>query len=252
VTGAIAALVGAEPLTQARVDAAVAAMRRGPWAHALPAAGTPEGRNLTRWVVQILAATLLVEQEAAARRITVPARRPGGLSMTEALESGGVAAAVLATSPAAPGVRAAVTAGVRIPRAQVLSFYQRNLDRYIRQERRRVSRLAAGPAEPLGWFGRADLPAAVSAAVFRVPAGASTGPVETPWGRWDLRVDQVEAGRTMDFAEARAGIAAELTGLARTRSFSAWLTRRQAEKVRLMPGFEHPDDPRNPDRTHRH
>jgi [acyl-carrier-protein] S-malonyltransferase len=252
VTGALAALVGTGRLTVAQVDAAVTAMRTGPWGHALPLAGTPEGRNLSRWVVQILAGALLVEQEAAARRLTVPARRPGGLSMTEALESGGVAAAVLATSPAARAVRDAVTAGVRIPSSEVLSYYQRNLDRYRHPERRHLSRLTGQAAEPLGWFVRADLPAAVSAAVFAIPPGTSTGPAETPWGRWDLRVDQAQDGRVADFAEVRAAITAELTGLARTRSFAAWLAGCQAQAVQLMPGFEHPDDPRNPDRSHHH
>lgn len=271
-TAAIAALVGAEHLSQAQVDAAVAKMRNGPHSHALPVAGTAEGRNLTRWVVQILTATRLVEQEAAARHITVPAGRPGRLSMGEALESGGIAAAVLAMSPAARAVKAAVTAGVCVPEAQVLAFYRRNLPRYTRPERRHVTRLGArlearpgAPsgataearletegAEPLGWFRRGELPAAVDAAVFQAPEATSTGPVATPWGPWELRVDRVEAGRVLDFTEVRGQIAGELIELARTQSFSAWLARRQAEAVRLMPGFEHPSDPRNPDTTHRH
>lgn len=251
-TATVAALVGAARLSEAQVDAAVATMRNGPLAHALPAPGTAEGRNLNRWVAQILTATLLVEQEAAARGIAVPGGEPAALSMREALESGGVAAAVLATSPAARAVRSAVTAGVRVPDAQILAFYQRNRPRYSRPERRHVSRLGPDGAESLGWFGRDELPAAAAAAVFQAAEGIPAGPVETPWGRWELQVDRVEAARVLDFTEVRGDIADELTELARTQSFTAWLARRQAETVRLMPGFEHPSDPRNPDTTHRH
>jgi [acyl-carrier-protein] S-malonyltransferase len=261
VTGTVVARVSGEPLTEAAVDAIVARIRNGPLAHALPAAGTAEGRNLRRWVVQILTATMLVDQEAAARGIGAPEPHPTGpagpagpvgLSMADALDSGGVAAVILATCPAARAVRSAVTAGVRVPDAQIADFYRRNLPRYTRPERRHVSRLGAGAAEPLGWFRRGELPAAADTAVFQATAGPVTGPVATPWGPWELRVDQVEAARVLEFAEVRDDIADELTDLARARAFSAWLARRQADAVRLMPGFEHPSDPRNPDATHRH
>jgi [acyl-carrier-protein] S-malonyltransferase len=36
------------------------------------------------------------------------------------------------------------------------------------------------------------------------------------------------------------------------REFALWLARRHALLVRLMPGFEHPADPRHPDAAHRH
>jgi [acyl-carrier-protein] S-malonyltransferase len=47
-------------------------------------------------------------------------------------------------------------------------------------------------------------------------------------------------------------IAEHLRGAARRRAFRVWLDARDAELVRLAPGYEHPGDPRQPDNTHRH
>lgn len=54
------------------------------------------------------------------------------------------------------------------------------------------------------------------------------------------------------YADARAGIAAELRSAAADRAFSRWLESRLAADVVLSPGFEHPADPRSGDATHRH
>jgi [acyl-carrier-protein] S-malonyltransferase len=50
----------------------------------------------------------------------------------------------------------------------------------------------------------------------------------------------------------RPAIEHELHRAAADRHFVLWLERRHAESVTLMPGYEHPADPRHADATHRH
>ncbi|MFB6959255.1 hypothetical protein ACFCYB_20065 [Streptomyces sp. NPDC056309] len=54
------------------------------------------------------------------------------------------------------------------------------------------------------------------------------------------------------YDEAHPAIENELRRAAADRRFTLWLERRHAESVTLMPGFEHPADPRHADATHRH
>ncbi|MYW63111.1 malonyl CoA-ACP transacylase [Streptomyces sp. SID8379] len=54
------------------------------------------------------------------------------------------------------------------------------------------------------------------------------------------------------YGEARPAIARDLQQAAADRHFGLWLERRHAESVTLLPGFEHPADPRHADATHRH
>ncbi|MFE4415054.1 hypothetical protein [Streptomyces sp. NPDC056821] len=57
---------------------------------------------------------------------------------------------------------------------------------------------------------------------------------------------------TCAYDEAHPAIENELRRAAADRRFTLWLERRHAESVTLMPGFEHPADPRHADATHRH
>lgn len=52
------------------VDAAEARLRDGPRAAALPASGTSEGRQLRRWLTQLIVTERVVAAEAAARGLT--------------------------------------------------------------------------------------------------------------------------------------------------------------------------------------
>nr|BFE55687.1 malonyl CoA-ACP transacylase [Dactylosporangium thailandense] len=183
----IAALVGDVPITVADVNARLAGMRAGPLAARLPHPGSAEGRNLRRWLVQLLAATAVVEQEARGLGLpAAPPAEPPALPPTlpRALRLGGVTAAVLA---ARPDVYAAVTADVTVGEERVRDYWDRNRDRHH---------------EP--------------------------------------------------YARCRDAIAALLLREARDRHFTRWLDERCAARVRLMPGFEHPGDPAQPDYTHHH
>ncbi len=99
------------------VDAAEARLRDGPRAAALPASGTSEGRQLRRWLTQLIVTERVVAAEAAARGLTAagaPAEADLLPDATARLEIGSVAAAVLA-DPLARALFAAVTARSRSP-----------------------------------------------------------------------------------------------------------------------------------------
>lgn len=101
----------------------------------------------------------------------------------------------------------------------------------------------------------------VAAAVLAGTPGARgladrvTGPVavseETARDYYDRNTDRFGDG-AVSFAEARPRIAAELGAAERDRRFALWLESRQAELVRLAPGYQHPATPGQPDATHRH
>jgi [acyl-carrier-protein] S-malonyltransferase len=52
--------------------------------------------------------------------------------------------------------------------------------------------------------------------------------------------------------DARPTVEEVLSTAERERYFTQWLDERSAALVRLLPGFEHPGDPRQPDYTHQH
>ncbi|GAA4224990.1 [acyl-carrier-protein] S-malonyltransferase [Streptosporangium album] len=126
---AVAAHVGERAITVAEVDTREAALRAGPLAALLPRPWSAEGRNLRRWLVQMLVAEALIEGEAALRGLTAPTVGPAGrLTLPAALRTGGVAAAVLAATPLAGVVRQAVTMEVRVPEEEIRAYYDRNGD----------------------------------------------------------------------------------------------------------------------------
>lgn len=91
------------------VDAAEARLRDGPRAAALPASGTSEGRQLRRWLTQLIVTERVVAAEAAARGLT----------------AAGAPAAVLA-DPLARALFAAVTARVAVTDDAVADYHARN------------------------------------------------------------------------------------------------------------------------------
>ncbi|RCG25352.1 peptidyl-prolyl cis-trans isomerase [Sphaerisporangium album] len=175
--GAVAAEVGERVVLVADVDAREARLRSGPLAVRLPHPHSAEGRNLRRWLVQVLVTEALVEQEAAALGLLPddpgPAPdAPRPVTLPAALRTGGVVAAVTASMPLARRLRDAVTAEVHVPETDVRAYYDRNLDRYTHPEVRHISRAEDTPGGPPdGTSG--DPPSATSGLV---PAGRPGGP----------------------------------------------------------------------------
>lgn len=125
------------------VDAAEARLRDGPRAAALPASGTSEGRQLRRWLTQLIVTERVVAAEAAARGLTAagaPAEADLLPDATARLEIGSVAAAVLA-DPLARALFAAVTARVAVTDDAVADYHARN-PAAVRRAMSRPARLA--------------------------------------------------------------------------------------------------------------
>nr|WP_220140159.1 hypothetical protein [Kitasatospora acidiphila] len=107
-------LLDGRPLPRAELDARLAALRAGPRASALPAPGTQQDRQLTRWVAQVLLSEELCAAEAAARGLDCATASPVHLDQRAAVELGSIAAAAFEGSAAVRAVYEAVTADVQV------------------------------------------------------------------------------------------------------------------------------------------
>jgi [acyl-carrier-protein] S-malonyltransferase len=180
----VAAIVDGVPIPVAAVDAREAQLRSSRLASSLPREGTSEGRQLRRWLTQLLVAERVVVAEAEARGLTADSAPSESDVLSDnvvRLEIGSVAASVLA-NPLARALFASVTATVDVTHDEVEAYLRRNPSR---------------------------------------------------------------------FATA-AAVAEHLRAAAQRRAFRLWLDARCAAVVQLVPGYEHPGDPRQPDNTHRH
>lgn len=201
---AVAATVGDAVVLVSDVDTSEEQLRATLLASALPQPGTSEGRQLRRWLVQVLVTARVVRAEAQRLRLTAdgaPAEADLLPDVAARLEIGSVAASALEDA-LARALFVRVTAGVEIRDDDAADYHRRNPLRFGRR--------AAGAG---GWLGR---------------------PVATP------------------FDEVRADVVEHLLASARRREFRRWLDERRADLVELVPGYEHPGDPRQPDNTHRH
>lgn len=140
-----AAQVAGKPVSIKEIDEREATLRAGNRASALPRPGTSEGRQLRRWLTQLVVAERVVDDEAAARGLSGvdPPTLDEVLPDTAArLEIGSVAAATLGI-PTARAVFVDVTAAVDVSDVDVADYHARNPLRFA----------AAQPAPP-GWRAR--------------------------------------------------------------------------------------------------
>jgi len=141
----LVATVAGTPVRVDEVDAREALLRNGPRAATLPAGGTSEGRQLRRWLTQLIVTERVVAAEAAARGLTaatsgaVPSETELLPDVTARLEIGSVAAAALA-DPRARALFASVTAAVHVDDGDVADYHARN-----------PLRFAAARTGPHGW-----------------------------------------------------------------------------------------------------
>jgi [acyl-carrier-protein] S-malonyltransferase len=128
----VAAFVNGRAVTVAVVDQRMALLRSGPYAARLPHPGTPEERNLRRWLVQALTTEAVIDHEARARGIIADGRDQGPrpLTLAAALRVGGVSAAIIAAHPLARALRRYVIPADRAPDSETFAYYSRNRDRY--------------------------------------------------------------------------------------------------------------------------
>jgi [acyl-carrier-protein] S-malonyltransferase len=249
----VAAWVDGAPVEVSDVDRREISLRDGPVAPVLPRERTGEGRQLRRWLVQVLVAERLVEAEAATRELgaapPLSAIAPDRAAM---LGLGSVAADLLTRNPLARAVFVAVTADVVLPPDAASRFYAGNPERFRVPEERVVQHVVGAGSPVRRVLRRGELTGPAEDAVFAAATGDVVGPVRDPLGVHTLVVEEVRPERVQPLDEVRESIIERLLAGTRRRAFTAWLDQRMAERVRLAPGYEHPGDPGQPDNTHRH
>ena len=146
------ATVAGVPVLPGALDAAEARLRTSRGAAGLPISGTSEGRQLRRWLTQLIVTERVVAAEAAARGLSGRGAPPEAEllpDMTARLEIGSVAAAALA-DPRARALFAEVTAAVRVADTDVAAYHARNPLRFAaRQQGEHGWSTTASAAPPL-------------------------------------------------------------------------------------------------------
>lgn len=228
---AVLGLLDGRPLPRTELDRRLAALRGGPRASALPAPGSAEDRQLTRWVAQVVLTEALCAAEAEARGLDCGVVEPARLDQRAAVELGSIAAAAFEGSAAVRAVFAAVMVGVTV---------SADGDYPVSQGSSECWQLST----PDGDFD-AD-PATLPADLVRALRGVAPGQQVTA-GPWTATLTGRQ--QTEPAAEDRSG---HLLECARRIAFVRWLDRARAERLTLVPGLEHPGDPAQPDNHHRH
>lgn len=128
----IAATVDGAPVQVAEVDDRERILRASPQTAALPRSGTSEGRQLRRWLVQLLVTERVIAHEASVLSVS-PDGAPGLdellPDLTARLEIGSIAGAVL-TDPMARAVYARVTEDIDVTQESVADYQRRNPGRH--------------------------------------------------------------------------------------------------------------------------
>ncbi len=138
----MAAQVCGRPVTVEDVDAREAQFRATVPSASLPLAGTSEGRQLRRWLTQLIVTELVIAAEA--RRLGITADDAPALcavlpDATARVEIGSVTAAVL-SDPLARALYAYVVADVTVPDDEIAGYHTRN-----------PMRFAVGTRGDVGW-----------------------------------------------------------------------------------------------------
>jgi [acyl-carrier-protein] S-malonyltransferase len=127
-SGRVAATVDGVAVSVRDVDAREDSLRATKLASSLPRRGTSEGRQLRRWLIQLLVTERVIAAEAAARGVTAdggPTQQDLLPDVTARMEIGSVAASVL-SDPLARALFATVTAGVDVTDDDVAAYHARN------------------------------------------------------------------------------------------------------------------------------
>ena len=140
-----AAFVAGAAVSIAEVDAREESLRATRLASALPPRGTSEGRQLRRWLTQLLVTERVIAAEAAARGVTAdgpPTEQELLPDVTARMEIGSVAASVL-SQPLARALFATVTVEVEATDDDVAAYHARNPFRFAARRRWATGRLDA-------------------------------------------------------------------------------------------------------------
>ncbi|NUT42941.1 MAG: hypothetical protein HOV86_23440 [Thermoactinospora sp.] len=260
--GTVIGWVNGRPVPRAPLDRRIGELRAGPMNAALPTPGSPEDRQLARWLTQVILTEVLCEDEARALGLS-PVERPA-LDRLASVELGSINAAALNGNPWVRALFEHVTAEATVPTAWRAPRVS-EAGALFRVRHRRFAERPGGEEEleDLGVVELATLPAAVASELGRSPYGTVVGPVRDTLG-WHLAVAHPTSSDTQEPPPTAPATAAgdgatraadghpALVDAARRRFFAQWLDRLRSEKVDLVPGLEHPGDPRQPDNHHKH
>ncbi len=128
VSTAVAATVAGRPVSVDEIDEREGRLRASVLASALPRPGTSEGRQLRRWLVQLVVTERVIALEAAALgvdAVDAPAETDLLPDDTARLEIGSIAASAL-QDPLARAVCVAVTADTEVDDRDVSDYHARN------------------------------------------------------------------------------------------------------------------------------
>jgi [acyl-carrier-protein] S-malonyltransferase len=128
----VAATVGGIPVLVSDLDLREKRLRASRLAAALPRQDTSEGRQLRRWLTQLLVTERVVAAEAAARGVTAdgaPTEDDLLPDMAARLEIGSVTASAL-EQPLGRALFAHVTADIRVSAVAVADYHARNPFRF--------------------------------------------------------------------------------------------------------------------------
>ncbi|MFD9940345.1 hypothetical protein ACFWYW_13785 [Nonomuraea sp. NPDC059023] len=241
--GAVIGWVNGRPIPREPLDRRVAELRDGPLSAALPVPGSSEDRQLARWLTQVILTEVLCEDEAL--RLGLPPVEGPALDRLAAVELGSINASAYNGSPWVKALFEHVQA--EVPAAWLARSATPAEEVAEVRHRLYAERPAAWSAEELESLGEValdTLPGAVAEALAGQPYGTLAGPVEDALG-WHVALALPASGR--------AGVPdGGLEEAARRRAFARWLDGLRAERVELVPGLEHPGDPRQPDNHHKH
>ena len=264
------ALVDGRSLLLSELEGRLWRLESGRRATMLPAAGTPEHRQLRRWIAQVMITEALcagfadesaiephVESDEPAKE---PAKEPDEeieLDRAGAIELGSIVAAAYAGDR---GVRAAYRALTADVTAPVIPAQRRPVDKSA-EPRYRVRhgvvneyavamRMRRHPdtLARMGWVCPADLPASLAHQLRQAGPGDVIGPVWSALGYSVLVVEDIDTEtpppeiNTVDRARESE----------RRRVFLDWLAVQRRDRWQVVDGYEHPGDPRQPDNHHRH
>ncbi|MGW5153848.1 DUF7158 domain-containing protein [Nonomuraea wenchangensis] len=285
--GQVMGWVGGRPVPRELLDRRIADLRHGPLKAALPSPGTAEARQLARWLTQVVLTEVLCETTARAEGLA-PLEGPP-LDRLAAVELGSINAAACNGSPWVRAVFEHVTRATAVPaewrpRPSRPTAGTHHVRHRLFSDRAAAERATADDLESLGQVDLASLPAALAEALTGHLYGALVGPVQDRLG-WHVALatpGPAATGRSAPAATAPPpsptrppdegeaippmpelpqpqqrprspqAASADLLQAARRRTFARWLDRMRAEKVALVPGLEHPGDPRQPDNHHKH
>ncbi|MEU7859515.1 hypothetical protein [Nonomuraea sp. NPDC049141] len=250
--GAVIGWVGGRPISREPLERRVRELRDGPLNAALPVPGTSEDRQLARWLTQVILTEALCEDEAAARGLTPV--ETGPLDPLAAVELGSINAAAYNGSPWVRALFEHVTATVEVPpewRSPVPAqgVARHDVRHRVFADHADAAAATADDLEPLGAVALGSLPVAIADAISRRPCGMLVGPVEDALG-WHVAVARPEPTPPTG-SPSNPGTVSRRDA-ARRRMFARWLDELRAAKVELVPGLEHPGDPRQPDNHHKH